>query len=52
MQFMNSILDALVKNLSADDFKYLSQEFRGDLLNKKECIHKINYPTDVNFIVL
>ena len=29
---MNSSLDALVKNLSNNDFKYLSQEFRGDLL--------------------
>ena len=32
MQFMNSSLDALVKNLSDNNFKYLSQEFRGDLL--------------------
>ena len=32
MQFMNSSLDALVKNLSEIDFKYLSQEFSGDLL--------------------
>ena len=32
MQFMNSSLDALVKNLSDNDFKYLSQEFSGDLL--------------------
>ena len=27
MQFMNSSLKKLVKNLSADDFKYLTQEF-------------------------
>ena len=27
MQFMNSSLDALVKNLSEIDFKYLSQEY-------------------------
>ena len=32
MQFMNSSLVALVKNLSDKDFKYLSQEFSGDLL--------------------
>ena len=32
MSFLNSSLDSLVKNLSGIDFKYLSQEFRGDLL--------------------
>ena len=32
VQFMNSSLDALVKNLSDNDFKYLSQEFSGDLV--------------------
>ena len=32
MQFMNSSLNILVKNLSDNDFKYLSQEFSGDLL--------------------
>ena len=30
MQFMNSSLDTLVKNLSDNDFKYLLQEFSGD----------------------
>ena len=29
---MNSSPAALVKNLSENDFKYLSQEFTGDLL--------------------
>ena len=29
MQFRNASLDALVKNLSDNDFKYLSQEFTG-----------------------
>ena len=29
MQFMNSGLDALFKDLSDNDFKYLSEEFRG-----------------------
>ena len=32
MQFMNSSLDTLVKNLSDNSFKYLSKEFSGDLL--------------------
>ena len=32
IQFMKPSLDALVKNLSDNDFKYLSQEFSGDLL--------------------
>ena len=27
MQFMNSSLEKLVKNLSDDDFKYLAQKF-------------------------
>ena len=27
MQFMNSNLEKLVKNLSDDDFKYLTKEF-------------------------
>ena len=41
MQFMNSSLDALVKNLTDNDFKYLSQEFNGEqltLLKQKEII--------------
>ena len=32
MQFMNSSLNALVKNVSDNDFNYLSQEFSSDLL--------------------
>ena len=32
MQFMNFSLNSLVKNLSDNGFKYLSEEFRGDLL--------------------
>ena len=44
MQFMNSSLDALVKNLSNKDFKYLLQEFGGDLL---ELVNqKREYPYD------
>ena len=32
MQFMNSSLDSLVKNLVDEDFKYLSEEFSGEQL--------------------
>ena len=33
MQFMNSSLDKLVKNLSDKDFKYLVEEFDSDNLS-------------------
>ena len=33
MQFMNSSLDVLVKNLTDNGFKYLSQECNGEQLN-------------------
>ena len=33
MQFMNSSLDTLVKNLSDNDFKHLSQEFSDEQFN-------------------
>ena len=42
MQFITSSIDSLVKNLSDNDFKYLSEEFSGEFLElviKKECIH-------------
>ena len=32
-QFLSSSLDSLVKNLSKDDFKYLSQEFDNKVLD-------------------
>ena len=32
MQFIDSSLDVLVKNLTYNDFKHLSQEFNGNLL--------------------
>ena len=32
MQFMNSSLDSLIKNLSENDFKYLPEEFSGEFL--------------------
>ena len=34
MQFMNTSLDASIKNLSDNHFKYLSQELSGDLLEQ------------------
>ena len=45
MQFMNSTLDTLVKNLSNNDFKYLSQEFSGDLLKlvKQKEVYPYEY---------
>ena len=30
MQFKNSSLDSLVRNLMSEDFKYLSEEFGGE----------------------
>ena len=42
MQFINSSLDALVKNLSDGGFKYLLQEFIGDFL--KSIKQKGVYP--------
>ena len=32
-QFLSPSLDSLVKNLSKDDFKYLSQEFDNNVLD-------------------
>ena len=32
MQYMNSSLDVLVENFTDNDFKYLSQEFTGGML--------------------
>ena len=66
MQFMNFSADGLVKYLYDNDFKYLSQEFSGDLqkLLKQKCMYPykymnslkgflmIDYPIDVNFIAL
>ena len=44
-QFMNSSVDALVYNLSDNDFKYLSQEFSGDLLDlvKQKGVYPYEY---------
>ena len=41
MRFMNFSLEELIKNLSEDDFKYLSEEFGSknlELLKQKECL--------------
>ena len=45
MQFMSSSLNKLVKNLSDNDFKYLSQEFSGDLLQlvKQNGVYPYEY---------
>ena len=45
MQFMNSSLDVLVKNLSDNDFKHLSQDFIGDLLKlvKQKGVYPYDY---------
>ena len=48
MTALNSSLDSLVKNLSKDDFKYLSQEFDNNVLDlvKKKGFHPFEYATD------
>ena len=45
MQFMNSSLDSLVKNLSDNDFKYLSEEFSGEFLKlvKQKGVYPYEY---------
>ena len=45
MQFMNSCLDSLVKNLMSEDFKYLSKEFSGEYLRlvKEKGIYPYEY---------
>ena len=45
MQFINSNLNKLVKNLSNNDFKYLSQEFSCDLLQlvKQRVVYPYEY---------
>ena len=44
MQFMSCGLDALVKNLTDNDFKYLFQGFNGEQLNlvKQKGVHRMN----------
>ena len=45
MQFMNLSLDSLVKNLSGNDFKYLSEKFSGELLKlvKEKGVYPYEY---------
>ena len=53
MQSMCSILNALVKNWSEMDFKYLSQEI-GDLpefTNKTECIYMNTWAVLKGFLI-
>ena len=45
MQFMKSSLDLLVKNLMSEDFKYLSKEYSGKLLElvKEKEVYPYEY---------
>ena len=45
MQFMNSSLDRLFKNLTGNGFNYLSQEFDGGLLKlvKQKWVYPYEY---------
>ena len=43
MQFMNSRLDSLVKNLSDNDFKYFSEEFSRNLLKFEKGVYLYEY---------
>ena len=45
MEFMNSSLDSLVKNLSDHDFVYLSEEFSGKSLKlvKRKGVYPYEY---------
>ena len=45
MQFLNSSLDSLVKNLIDEDFRYLSEEFGGKFLElvKEKGVYPYEY---------
>ena len=45
IQFMNSSLNSLVKNLSDNDFKYMSEEFSGEILElvKQKGVYPYEY---------
>ena len=47
-QFPSSSLDSLVKNVSKDDFKYLSQEFDNSILDlvKQKEFYPYEYMSD------
>ena len=48
LQFLSSSLDSLVKNLSKEDFKYLSQEFDNNVLDlvKQKAFYPLQYMSD------
>ena len=49
LQFLNSLLDILVKNLSKSDFNYLSQEFDNNVLEdlvKQKQFYPYEYMND------
>ena len=60
MQFMNSRLDSLVRNLSNNDFRYLSEEFSGkfsvcilmSIWTVLKQFLKISYLINLTFLVL
>ena len=47
-QFLSSSLNSLVKNLSKNDFKYLSQEFHNNVLDlvKQKGFYPYEYTND------
>ena len=48
-QFLSSLIDSLVKNLSKCDFKYLSQEFDNNVLDlvKQQGFYPYEYMSDL-----
>ena len=50
MQFMKSSLESLVKNLMDEDFKYLSKEYSGELLEfvKEKGLYPYEYMDNFN----
>ena len=49
MQFMNSSLEKLVKNLANNDFRYLVEEFGSEKLEllKQKCAYPYEYMKDL-----
>ena len=47
-QFLSSSLDSLIKNLSKDDLKYLSQDFDNNILDlvKQKAFYLYEYMSD------
>ena len=48
LQFLSSSLDSLIKNLSKNDFKYLTQEFNNNVLDlvKRKWSYHYEYMSD------